>query len=158
MCRILATAPPGDVLHRATLITTALIPVYNHVFMALPVEPHHTENLFFEILCFLLTKQVDGRTTQKRRLVAKKRNSAVLEMGGLGIPHRDETIQGFTQNLIQKIYRQYRQQPTAHLPAILTGLLVRANRPCLLDHIQWFGPKQWRITGHRLQPWNRLLG
>jgi hypothetical protein len=34
--RILATAPPTDVLHRATLINSALIPLYNHVLMALP--------------------------------------------------------------------------------------------------------------------------
>jgi hypothetical protein len=51
--RILATTPPTDVLHRATLVTTAHIPIYNHVFMALPVEPLHTENLFTEILRFL---------------------------------------------------------------------------------------------------------
>jgi hypothetical protein len=74
--RILATTPPTDVLHRATLVTTALIPVYNHVFMALPVEPRHTELLFSEILRFLWTKQVDGNTKQKRRLVAKRRISA----------------------------------------------------------------------------------
>jgi hypothetical protein len=61
--RILATTAPTDTLHRATLVTTALIPVYNHIFMALPVEPQHTEPLFLEILCFLWTKQVDGRTT-----------------------------------------------------------------------------------------------
>jgi hypothetical protein len=70
--------------------------------MALPVEPQHTESLFSEILCCLWTKQVDGRTTQKRRLVAKKRIAAGLEMGGLGIPHPDEIIQGFRQNLIRK--------------------------------------------------------
>ncbi len=35
--RILPTTPPTDILHRATLVTTGLIPVYNHVFMALPV-------------------------------------------------------------------------------------------------------------------------
>jgi hypothetical protein len=57
-----------------------------------------------EILRFLWTKQVDGRTALKRRLVAKKHISAGMEMGGLGIPHPDETIQGFRQNLIQKIY------------------------------------------------------
>jgi hypothetical protein len=49
-CRILATTPITDILHRATLVTTALIPFYNLVFMAPPVEPHHTENLFSEIL------------------------------------------------------------------------------------------------------------
>jgi hypothetical protein len=156
--RILATTPPTDVLHRATLVTTVLVPINNHVFMALPVEPLHTENLFSEILRFLWTKQEDGRTAQKRRPVAKKRISAGLDMGGLGIQHLDETIQGFRQNLIQKIFRQYRLHPAAHLPAILTGLLARANRPSLSDQIQWFGPLQWRITGNRLQQWNHLMG
>jgi hypothetical protein len=75
-------------------------------------------------------------------LVAKKSISAGLEMGGLGIPHPDETIQGFRQNLIQKIYKQHRRNPAAHLPSILAGLLVRANRPSLEEHIQQFGPKQ----------------
>jgi hypothetical protein len=79
---------------------------------------------------------------QKRRLVAKKRIAAGLEMGGLGIPHPDETIQGFRQNLIQKIFRQNRNNPAAHLPTILAGLLARANRPGLAKHIQYFGPKQ----------------
>jgi hypothetical protein len=126
--------------------------------MALPVEPQHTENLFSEILHFLWTKQVDGRTAQKSRLVAKKRISAGLEMGGLGIPHPDETIQGFRQNLIQKIYKQHRRNPAAHLPSVLAGLLARANRPRLEEHLQQFGPRQWRSRGNRLQPWNRLLG
>jgi hypothetical protein len=79
-------------------------------------------------------------------------------MGGLGIPHPNETIQGFRQNLIQKIFRQHRQNPAAHLPTILADLLARANRPGLAEHIQYFGPKQWRSTGNRLQPWNRLMG
>jgi hypothetical protein len=156
--RILATTPPTDILHRSTLVTTALIPVYNHVFMALPVEPQHTESLFSEILRFLWTKQVDGQTTQKRRLVAKNRIAAGLEMGGLGIPHSDEIIQGFRQNLLQKISKQSRNNPSALLPRILAGLLIRANRPSLDEHIQSLGPKQWRSTGNQIQPWNRMLG
>jgi hypothetical protein len=90
--RILASTPPTDVLHRAALVTTALIPIYNHVFMALPVEPIHTENLFSKILRFLWTKQVDGRIAQKRRLVAKKRISAGLDMGGLGISSQQSAV------------------------------------------------------------------
>ncbi len=156
--RILATTPPTDVLHRATLVTTALILVYNHVFMALPVEPKHTEPLFSEILRFLWTKQVDGHIKQKRRLVARRRISAGLEMGGLGIQHPDEIIQGFQLNLLQKIHKQGRAQPAGNLPSILTGLLARANRPSLAEHILRLGPKQWKITGQRLLPWNRLLG
>jgi hypothetical protein len=133
--RILATTPPTDVLHRATLVTTALIPVYNHVFMALPVEPRHTEPLFSEILRFLWTKQVDGHPKQKRRLVAKKRISAGLEMGGLGIQHPDENIQGFQLNFLQKIHKQGRAHPAGNLSSILTGLLDRANRLSLAEHI-----------------------
>jgi hypothetical protein len=101
---------------------------------------------------------VDGHTKQKRRLVAKKRISAGLEMGGLGIQHPDEIIQGFQLNLLQKIYKQGRVHPAGSLPTILTGLLARANRPSLAEHILRLGPKQWRITGQRLLPWNRLMG
>ncbi len=79
-------------------------------------------------------------------------------MGGLGIPHPDEIIQGFRQNLLQKISKQIRSNPNAHLPRILAGLLVRANRPSLDEHIQYLGPKQWKSTGNRIQPWNRMLG
>jgi hypothetical protein len=156
--RILSTTPLTDVLHRATLVTTALVPVYNHVFMALPIEPRHTEPLFSEILRFLWTKQVDGHTKQKRRLVAKKRISAGLEMGGLGIQHPDEIIQGFQLNLLQKTDKQGRAHPAGNLPSSLSGLLDRANRPSLAEQILCLRPKQWKITGQKLMPWNRLLG
>jgi hypothetical protein len=139
-------------------VTTALVPVYNYVFMAVPIEPRHTEPLFSEILRFLWTKQVDGHTKQKRRQVAKKRISAGLEMGRLGIQHPDEIIQGFQLNLLQRIHKQGRAHPAGNLPSILTGLLDRANRPSLAEHILRLGPKQWRITGQRLMLWNRLLG
>jgi hypothetical protein len=63
--------------------------------MALPVDTQHTETLFSEILRFLWTNQVDGRTAQKQRLVAKKKISAGLEMGRLRVPHHEETVKGF---------------------------------------------------------------
>ncbi len=91
-------------------------------------------------------------------MVAKKRISAGLEMGRLGIQHLDEIIQGFQLNLLQKIHKQGRAHPAGNFPSILTGLLDRANRPSLAEHILQFGPKQWKITGQRLMPWNRLIG
>jgi hypothetical protein len=66
--RILGTTPPTDILHRALLINTALIPIYNHIFMALPVQKETMKRLHQEILDFLWTKQQDGETIQKRRL------------------------------------------------------------------------------------------
>jgi hypothetical protein len=36
--RILGTTPPIDLLYRALLINTALITIYNHIFVALLVQ------------------------------------------------------------------------------------------------------------------------
>jgi hypothetical protein len=47
--RILATTPPTDILHRATLINAAMVPMYNHVFMALPVPEEDLNTLHKEI-------------------------------------------------------------------------------------------------------------
>jgi hypothetical protein len=71
-----------DEPHRATHINAALVPVCNYVFMELPVESQSMETLFSDILRYLETKQVDGRTVQEPRLVAKKKISAGLEPGG----------------------------------------------------------------------------
>ncbi len=51
--RILATTPPTDLLHRALLINSALIPIYNHIFMALPTQEDHIKDLQQEIINFL---------------------------------------------------------------------------------------------------------
>jgi hypothetical protein len=104
--------------------------------MALPVESQHTEELYKEVLSFLWTMQVEGQSNQKRRLVAKERLSPALELGGLGISHQNETIQGFQQNLLQKVYKKRLQNPTASLPSILLGLLDRANQPMMDQHVK----------------------
>jgi hypothetical protein len=51
--RILATTPPTDTLHRAPLINSALVPLYNHILMALPVTATELDPLHKEILSFL---------------------------------------------------------------------------------------------------------
>jgi hypothetical protein len=43
--RILATTPPTDMLHRALLVNLAFTPIYNHVFMALPISSNHIDEL-----------------------------------------------------------------------------------------------------------------
>jgi hypothetical protein len=100
--RILATTPPTDMLHRALLVNLAFTPIFNHVFMALPVTSNHTDELQKAVLKLLWTHQLDGHTKQKRRLVAKKCLGAGLAMGGLGIQPIENTVQGFQQNLLQK--------------------------------------------------------
>jgi hypothetical protein len=60
---------------------------------------------------------VGGQTKQERRLVARKRISAGLEMGRLEIPPIDENIKGLQENL--RIYRQNRANPSANPPSSL---------------------------------------
>jgi hypothetical protein len=99
--RILGTTPPTDTLHRALLINTALIPIYNH--MALPVQKETMKRLHQEILDFLWTKQQDGETIQKRRLFAKDRIPASFNKGGLQVPLPADTAEGLHLNRLQKI-------------------------------------------------------
>ncbi len=98
--RILATTPPTDILHRALLVNLAFTPIYNHVFMVLPITSNHIDELQKAVLKLLWTRQHDGQTKQKRRLVARNRPGAGLELGGLGVQPLENTVQGFQQNLL----------------------------------------------------------
>jgi hypothetical protein len=150
--RILATTPPTDMLHRAMLVNMAFTPIYNHVFMALPITGNHIDELQKAILKLLWTRQFEGQTKQKRRLVAKKRLGAGLAMGGLGIQPIENTVQGFQQNLLQKIYKRVNQPANGSLlPRLLDRLLLRVHRPNLEDHVERLGPQQWKLTAERLE-------
>ncbi len=135
--RILATTPPTDFLRQAMLINMALIPIYNHVMMALPVGKPYIDELQKEVLKFLWTRQQEGQSKQKRRLVAKIRLRAGLEMGRLGIQSIENMVQGFQQNLVQRIYKKANQPETdSLLPCVLNELLRRINRPMLQEHVE----------------------
>ncbi len=101
--RINATTPPTDILHRATLLSTAFTPLYTHVFMALPVEKEQLDALRGEQLSVLWTEQKEGQTVRKRSLVSKKRLHGSHAVGGLNIPNPADIVTGLHQNLIQKL-------------------------------------------------------
>jgi len=158
--RILATAPPTDLLHRALLINTALIPIYNHIFMALPTQAEHIKALHQEIIDFLWTRQQEGETIQKRRLVAKDRISASFEKGGLQVPHPADTADGLHLNLLQKIYNKIRlpdRYPNSLLPNILHETLQDAGCPSFQHHLENLGPEKWDLTASRIKNRNLLF-
>jgi hypothetical protein len=100
--RILATTPPTDILHRALLVNLAFIPIYNHVFMALPISSNHIGELQKAVLKMLWTRQLDGQTKQKRRLVARNRLGAGLEMGGWVFNPLKTQYKGFSRIFCKK--------------------------------------------------------
>ncbi len=63
-----------NIVHKAMLINRALSLIYNHVFMALPVQEKAVE-----IQLFLSSKTVNQEKIKKRRLVSWKRLSAMLD-------------------------------------------------------------------------------
>ncbi|RPH76440.1 MAG: reverse transcriptase family protein, partial [Planctomycetaceae bacterium] len=156
--RILATAPPTDTLHRSTLINSALVPLYNHVLMALPATEDALAPLYKEVLSFLWTKTVDGETIPKRRLVAAKRLSASFEKGGLQIQHPKETAEGLRLNLIQKYFRRMVQENSTHFTRIIESILQQEMRPSLEEHVNTLGPAEWNKTGKKIMDKNRMLG
>jgi hypothetical protein len=158
--RILGTTPPTDLLHRALLINTALIPIYNHIFMALPTQAESMKALHQEILDFLWTRQHDGEKLQKRRLVAKDRISASFDKGGLQVPHPSDTADGLHLNLLQKIYNKIRlpnRFPDSHLPTIMQETLHSARCPSFLDHLENLGPDKWERTAEKIKSINLLF-
>jgi hypothetical protein len=151
--RILGTTPPTDLLHRALLINTALIPIYNHIFMALPVHQETMKKLHQEVLDFLWTRQEDGEKIQKRRLVAKDRIPASFNREGLQVPHPTDTAEGLHLNLLQKIQNRIRlpqRFPPSHLPTILEETLRAAGCPTYSQHLEKYGPERWDRTAEKI--------
>ena len=155
--RILGTTPPTDMLHKATLVNMAYIPLYNHVFMALPLQENHVQEVQNGIQQFMWTKQKNSITLQKRRLVSKTRVHASHVMGGLQIPLVKDTLQGLHMNLLQKMYKLHLQDPENLLHHLLTDLLYRTNRPTLSTHLKAYGPLGWEKTARNLQTHNLMF-
>ena len=154
--RIMATTPPTDLLHRATLINRALIPIYNHVFMSLPITNQITTDLCTDITSFLWTKQREGQTVAKRRLVAKNRISASFGMGGLQIPDPQTTVEGLQINLLQKLFKKELYNDDNHLLQLTKSILLDAGHPSINDHLN-LGPKEWEKTSRLIRNKNLVL-
>jgi hypothetical protein len=125
--RILATTPPTGLLHSTTLNITAFLPVYNNVCMASPMNLVILRASIKKVLKFLKTRQLQGQTLQKRRLVACSCLSAGLEMSVLSIAQQYEILQNF------------QQKPSPENLATVMGVQATV------------------FHRNRLKPWNRLL-
>jgi hypothetical protein len=97
-------------------------------------------------------------TVREAILIYFAPREAGLEMGGLGIQPIENTVQGFQQNLLQKIYRRVNQPANGSLlPRVLNKLLLRVHRPSVEDHVERMGPQQWNLTAMRLEPKNKMF-
>ena len=102
---------------------------------------------------FLWTKQREGQTVTKRRLVAKHRISASFGMGGLLIPDPQTTVEGLQINLLQKLFKKELNNDDNHLLQLTKSILLDTRRPSINDHLD-LGPKEWEKTSRLVKSKN----
>jgi hypothetical protein len=99
-----------------------------------------TFNLSKDVLAFLWTRRESSETLQKRHLVAKKRLSASFGMGGLQIPHLEETAEELRINLIQKYLCKMVNGHDTKYTQLIGEILCREGKPDLREHINSMVP------------------
>jgi hypothetical protein len=134
-----------------------MTPIYNHVFLAIPVQEKDVETLHKEIQLFIWSKTVNQETVQKRKLISRKRLSASLDKGGLEIQHLNETAAGLRIKLIQKLHKRNRAIRTT-LNDIIDQMLHLRGRSTLHEHIHKLGPTECSKTGRQIIRKNLMIG
>jgi len=156
--RILATIPTNDMLHKSRLINTACLPIYNHVFMTMPIDTEQKDKIEKEILKVLWTKQKEGQTLRKRKQVAKYRMQGRYEIGGLEIPTIEQHAEGLQMNLIQKVYKKIKKGENTMLITIIEQLLQQKRCPTIIELVERVGPTGWRVVNEKVKNSLAILG
>jgi hypothetical protein len=102
--------------------------------MSLPVFTKQLDDHMDNLMMFMWTKQKDGQTIQKRKLVAKKRLFASYKMGGLQINDPTTTLEGLQINphmgnlfipVMSKEFRGTRKIPAHSLALLKVSLPIQ---------------------------------
>jgi hypothetical protein len=100
--KILGTTPPTVLLHRALLINSDLLPIYIHVFIALPVHRESMKGYIKKYWISLWTRQQDEEISEKEDLWQMPEYLLALTRVALHVPHPSDTAEVYTSNLLQK--------------------------------------------------------
>jgi hypothetical protein len=131
--RILATTPPTDLLHRALLIKTALIPIYN--MCSCPYQ--HLKSRVTCCTRSCSTSYGHGKLTETLYVNGDWCQKAGSQRAMIKEACKFNTL----RNLIQRIYQEgMNNQRHSKLPELLQDLLRRINRPTLDEHVRQLGP------------------
>jgi hypothetical protein len=107
-----------------------MIPLYNHVLLALPATEKDLAPLYKEILFSSGLAQSNKKLIKKRHLVASKLLSTCFEKRGLQIQHPKEVTEGLWLNLILKYLRNSLQETHKIHQTLRTHASAgRASRP-----------------------------
>ena len=99
-----------DMMHKKQLISSVIIPSYNHIFMALGVHEEWCKKIDNHCVKLLWTHNEGGTLRQKRRLIARRRLNASYEYGGLQLTFSEQTAKGLLLNGLNRIKEQTRME------------------------------------------------
>jgi hypothetical protein len=142
-----------DMFHRKQLISTVLIPSYNHLFMAFGVQQDICDKLDKMVIKLLWTKKKEGRVKQGRRLVAKGRICASHQMGGLQMDPARVTARALLLNSLQRLLGQcgLGAEQKTFMFRLLQRDLETIQSSDLTELTKMAGEKIWLKNGTKLK-------
>ncbi len=78
-------------------------------------------------------------------------------IGGLQIPHPEETSEGLHLNFMQKYSRKMNDEQHTKYTHVIEQVLRRAGRPDLNKHVNKMGPGEWMKTSTKISNVNPML-
>ena len=142
-----------DMMHKKQLISSVIIPSYNHIFMALGVHEEWCKKIDDHCVKLLWTHNDGGIIRQKRRLIARRRLNASHEYGGLQLTFSEQTAKGLLLNGLKRIKEQTHMHSDQKF--IMTKLfeheVFRIMGVTLGQLFKMAGPRIWKHIANTTQ-------
>ncbi len=130
-----------DILLRVTLINSAMVPLYNHVLMALLATEENLAHLKKEILLFLWNRTHAAETVQTRLFVAMKQLLTSFDKRELQIQHPHKTH--LTESDSTSFINTPDTDPSSntHFTRTIKGIKQQEGHPSLQEHVNTMCPQ-----------------
>lgn len=141
-----------DLFHKRQLITSVILPAFNHIFMAFGIDEKWCKKIDEGIIKLLWSHRTGGIVKQKRRLVAKRRLNASFQYGGLQISFSEQVATGLLLNMLKRIKTQVESLDVNIL--LVTDIMSReifaSMGISIVEVCNMAGPLIWQQAATRL--------
>jgi len=140
-----------DLMHKRQLINMAILPAFNHIFMAFGFDERWGGIIDKKVLNLLWTQKSGGERRQKRRLIAKKRINASFEMGGLKMNFTKQIADGLLLNTLKRVKVQLTGPEDKQLliSKIFERIVLDKMAISIIDMFKIAGPVTWQTLAAR---------
>jgi hypothetical protein len=140
-----------DLIHKKQLITSVILPSYNHIFMSVGYNEEWGKRIDNEVIQILWTQKEGDLLRQKRRLVARRRVNASYEYGGLQITFSEQVSKSLLVNTLKRVKMQLGLPNDTKLlmTKIIESEVYRCMGISLSEMFRMSGPQVWKLLGNR---------